>query len=314
MKMKMRKGNAAILGAASALVAGLVIGNVSVVRADVITFADQKDAMIFGTSGNADTGNSSGMGPGMFAGADGSLNKKRSLMQFDVAGHVPAGATVTDVQLTLILGQVAGSGSGGTGGAIPSRTFGVYDLLQPWTEGPSGSPTQMGIGGQGQGALSQVGDSSWTFSTITSTSPTKTGVTWPAGGNFSSTASSTETFSGGSFIVTPSGTTITPGSQYVFQGSQMITDVQNWLDNPSSNDGWLLRALTGLNTSNGTVDLESTATSFLGFWTRDGAAANNNPAMAPMLTVTYTPAPEPASLAMLLLAAPMIVRRRHRAR
>ncbi len=42
------------------------------------------------------------------------------------------------------------------------------------------------------------------------------------------------------------------------------------------NDGWIIKS-----------DLETSATSLLGFWSRDGAAANADPAIAPKLTITY---------------------------
>src|SRR5262245_49684652 len=91
------------------LFGSVILGGVSVASATVISIPATKDAMIFGTSANADTNMSSGKGPGMFAGADGSLNRKRSLIQFDIAGNVPSGAQITSATLTLILGQVAGS-------------------------------------------------------------------------------------------------------------------------------------------------------------------------------------------------------------
>jgi hypothetical protein len=58
--------------------------------------------------------------------------------------------------------------------------------------------------------------------------------------------------------------------------------------------------------------LEDTPTSFLGFWTKDGAAANNNPAIAPALTISYIPVPEPASFWLLLLAPLFVMRQRRR--
>src|SRR5215510_7941201 len=128
-----------------------MLGSVAFASAALVTIPAQKDAMIFGTSANADTNMSSGKGPGMFAGADGSLNRKRSLIQFDIAGNVPSGAQITSATLTLILGQVAGSGTGGAGGNIPSRTFNLFALNQDWGEGSSGTPTSTSIGGSGQG-------------------------------------------------------------------------------------------------------------------------------------------------------------------
>ena len=57
-----------------------------------VTLNPVKDAMIFGTSATVDTGNASGHGPALFAGADGSSNKKRSLVQFDfVNAVIPVG-------------------------------------------------------------------------------------------------------------------------------------------------------------------------------------------------------------------------------
>src|SRR5262245_63685118 len=102
------------------------------VSATVVTVGAAQDSMIVGTSAGADTGNASGKGPALFAGADGSSNKKRSLLMFDVASAgIPADATITSVTLSLWLGQVAGSGGGQGGGTpISPRIFNVYRLLQ----------------------------------------------------------------------------------------------------------------------------------------------------------------------------------------
>src|SRR5262249_35743849 len=83
--------------------------------ATVANFNPSKDAMVFATSTGSDTGNASGKGPGMFAGADGNSSKKRTLIQFNLAS-IPTTATVDKVTLNLIVGQIAGSGGGGGGG------------------------------------------------------------------------------------------------------------------------------------------------------------------------------------------------------
>jgi hypothetical protein len=287
---------------------GMVMGAASVDAATIVTFADQKDAMIFGTPAGADTGNSSGKGPGMFAGADGSLNRKRSLIQFDVAGNVPAGAHITSATLTLYLGQIAGSGGGGSGGSIPSRTLSLFDVQQDWGEGDSGlvgSPpaTSPNLGGSGQGYARVTGDSGWDYANFDSAN-TATGK-WNAGGpdlhggNVAAAASATSTFTA----------PFTLNNPYAWSSSGLASDVQQWLDAPSSNHGWMLEALTGLDTNNNVIALENTAQSFLGFWTRDGAAANSNPALTPTLTVTYE-VPEPGTCALLLLSAPLLMKRR----
>jgi hypothetical protein len=56
----------------------------------------------------------------------------------------------------------------------------------------------------------------------------------------------------------------------------MVTDVQNWLSSPSGYHGWLIKS-----------DLETMPTSFLGYWTKDGATANSYPNLRPKLTITY---------------------------
>ena len=261
----------------------------SLASAAVVIIPASKDAMIFGTSANADTNNASGRGPALFAGADGSLNKKRSLLQFDIAGSVPAGATITGATLALTLGQVAGSG-GGTGGnsTLPSRTFSLHDLQQDWGEGSSGSPTSPSIGGTGQGYARVNGDSTWDYPFFNSNAATAT--LWAGGvhgGNFAGTDSASSTF-----------TTFTVGGKYMWTSAVLAADVQHWLDNAATNFGWLLRADNGINGSGATVALESTSQSFLGFYSRDGAAANNDASLAPALSVMYTVLPEPAGLAL----------------
>lgn len=273
--------------------------------AEVVNVPASKDAMIFGTAANADTNNASGKGPAMFAGADGSSNRKRGLMQFDIAATVPAGAQITNVTLTLYLAQVAGSGAGGAGGNVPQRTLNLFDLQQDWGEGTSGSPTSPGVGGTGQGYPRVTGDSSWDYA-IYNSADTTAGK-WNAGGpdlhggNFSSTAAASSTFN----------LPYNLNTAYTWSSAGMVADVQAWLNAPSNNHGWLLKAMSGLDANNNPVDIESTPTSFLGFWTKDGAAANNNPNIAPVLSVTYV-VPEPSGFSLLLLSVASVVARRCR--
>jgi hypothetical protein len=75
------------------------------VRADVVTFGADRDVSIFQNNVN----NSLGGGPGFFAGTNAMNSPRRALISFDVAGSIPAGTTITNVQLTLTLGQVGGA-------------------------------------------------------------------------------------------------------------------------------------------------------------------------------------------------------------
>lgn len=66
------------------------------------------DAAIY--QNNPDYG--SGGGNALLAGTNGSLFVRRGLLAFDIAGSVPAGATIQSAELTLCLAQYAGSGGG----------------------------------------------------------------------------------------------------------------------------------------------------------------------------------------------------------
>lgn len=284
-------------------------------RADIVSIADSHDAMIFGKppvgggtpSQYTDTGNAAGAGPAIFAGADGSSNIKRGLIQFDLSS-IPAGSTITSATVTLHLAQVAGSaGNSNTTANATDRLFGLYANLQPWTEGPSNRTTVPGVGGTGQGAPRQNGDVTWDYASYNSNS--SLAVLWnngtSHGGNFSSTESDQ--------LEVPLNATLAIGGAFTFQSSAgLVADVQNWLNHPAANDGWLLKS----------DNLELTPTSFLGFWTREAVSEGNDPsqAIAPTLSVTFTPpagsaVPEPASLGSIALAAPaLLVRRRQSAR
>src|SRR5689334_14594360 len=97
----------------------------SAMASTTVSLPAAKDAMIFGTAAGADTNNASGRGPALFAGADGSSNRKRSMVAFDLSS-IPPTATIESVTMTLYLAQVAGSGGGSSGGTYPSRTFRLY--------------------------------------------------------------------------------------------------------------------------------------------------------------------------------------------
>ncbi|HVK77670.1 MAG TPA: hypothetical protein VM734_30405 [Kofleriaceae bacterium] len=234
-----------------------------------------KDAMIFATSSNVDTGNSSGKGPGMFAGADGSSNKKRSLVRFDLSA-IPTTAIVDTVTLNLIVGQIAGSGGGGGGGGgcgggctDPSRNFRIYTITTAWNEGPSGTPTSPTIGGTGQGWTTGTGDTSWTYTNYN-------GSLWTNGGGDYSTPEVVANTFGPTFTVGMTCSFVGDLTPMVDVNPDFVDDVQGWVTNPSTNQGWLIKS-----------DLETSPTSFLGFWTKDGAAANMNNGLRPELVVVW---------------------------
>src|SRR3954465_7853265 len=77
------------------------------VRADVASIGASKDNTIFQSNVN----NSLGAGQAIFAGTNAQSSPRRGLIQFDVAGAIPAGSTINSVQLTLFLNQTGSAAS-----------------------------------------------------------------------------------------------------------------------------------------------------------------------------------------------------------
>jgi Bacterial Ig domain/PA14 domain/Secretion system C-terminal sorting domain/Galactose oxidase, central domain len=155
------------------------------------------------------TGNSNGAGEFFIAGTTGSPYFNHALIMFDIAGSVPAGATIQSTTLTL---HVAGT-SGNSG------PYGIelHKLLQNWGEGTSNAGPQAG-----QGAPASANDATW----INTFHP---GLPWAApGGNYDTAVSAVQTVNGVGF--------------YSWSSATMVTNLQNWLNNPSTNFGWLLKS------------------------------------------------------------------------
>ena len=241
-------------------VMGMAVSLSSPAWADSVTIGSLADATIFQNNVN----NSNGGGPGIFSGGNaGAGPARRGLISFDIAGAVPTGATITDVAMTLVLGQSAGSGGTGGAGDSTPRTISLFAVTDAWGEGTT--PVSATIGGTGQGVAASPGDATWNqrmFGSVNWTTP---------GGDHVATASASLAVNN------------------VFQGAytwgstaQLVADVQNWLNNPSANFGWEM-----INND------ESGSQTFRSFYTKEWSDAS----MRPQLMITYlAPVPVPAAL------------------
>jgi len=186
--------------------------------------------------------NSNGAGNALFAGNNNNSHARRALLAFDIAGNIPAGATITSAELRLSLLQAPPN--------LSETAMTLHPLTASWGEGTSnaGNPGGMGI-------LAAARDATW----VNRFHP---GTAWTdPGGDFNPLASA-------SAPVGVLGNAVWTG---------LAGDVQNWLNGPAGNFGWLL---LGDETTN------QTARSF-------ASRQHITAALRPRLTIEYTAVPEP---------------------
>ena len=189
----------------SFLVAALAALSGSVASAGSVTLTSVADNTLY----QSDLGNiSNGAGTAMFAGTSASLasNIRRAVLRFDVAAGVPAGATITSASLVL----------NENGSNFDEYVCKVYRVLASWGEGAS-----VATGGQGGGTLAQTGDATWFRRFFPATNWTN------AGGDFSTTESAS--------------LAIGAGAAFTWTSAQLASDVQDMLNNPATNFGWLIQ-------------------------------------------------------------------------
>jgi hypothetical protein len=171
--------------------------------ADTVTLTPVRDNTVYEDAAGSF---SNGVGDHLFAGSTARGSVRRALLGFDVAGQVPAGATVTHVSLTL---HVSRTISG-------SRAVALHRGLTNWGEGTSDA-----FGEEGIGAESTPNDATWIHTFF------NTGFWTTAGGDFAETPSATQNVEGLGFYTWTS----TP---------ELVADVQTWLDDPTVDFGWVL--------------------------------------------------------------------------
>jgi hypothetical protein len=242
----MRTCSSAPFSRAAVLAAlGAIIAAAPAALADQITLVSNHDSTLYEVPiGEA----ANGAGAYMFVGTTNQGYSRRGLLSFDLAA-IPAGATITSASLRLRLSRETG----------PSATFDLHRVLASWGEGP----TDAGANGGG-GVAAEPGDSTWNYRVYDS-------LLWTTpGGDFSPTVSASQIANAVAF--------------YNWTSPQVTADVQGWLNNPSSNFGWLLKDST-----------EAVLHTAKRFDSHENSVAANRP----QLTITYViPAPGAAALAV----------------
>ncbi len=221
----------------------------SVASSVAIVVDAAKDTSVYSET----TGNSNGANPQIVLGNAASLGAtqagiRRALLEFDVATSVPAGATILTTQLQLT-STFAPTNPTGT------QTVSLYLVSTEWGEALSN-------GGIGAGAVGLTGDATWANAIVGSTA-------WgAAGGDFNASARASTSVTG---VAGGTGA----GGTYIWSSSNLVSDVQSWLDTPSGNHGWMLRS----------GETSGTRTTKV-FDSRESATAGNRP----KLNLTYRPA------------------------
>ncbi len=214
----------------------ILAASVAPSQTQVVTLDASKDNTLYEDA----TGSlSNGAGPGFFTGKTVTGAIRRGLLAFDVAGGVPANATITNVTLTLTVTQAQAT----------AQTIGLHRASADWGEG-----TSVGGGtGGGAGGPATTGDATWLHRF------------------FNTTLWSTP---GGDFAGTPSATSSVGGlGTYTWASTPaLVADVQQWLDTPSSNFGWVIVGGEG---ASGTAK-------------RFDSREHPTPSSRPKLTITYT--------------------------
>jgi len=171
--------------------------------AATVTLQSVADTSLFETNPDSNLGASD-----LAAGTTAKNLKSRALIRFDLAGEVPANATVTSVTMTLRVTKAPP-------GAVAS-TFGLHRVLQDWGEG-----TKTGIVGDPASA----GEATWNARRFPATLWSAPGAAAPA-----------------DYVAKASGSSLVAGlGNFTFASTpDLVADVQAWLADPGSNFGWML--------------------------------------------------------------------------
>ncbi|MEY2531956.1 MAG: hypothetical protein QOI96_2041, partial [Verrucomicrobiota bacterium] len=189
-----------------------------------------------------------GGNPTFIAGTNNNLKRSHGLVRFNLAGQIPANASIQSASLTLTVTNVPF--------APTDSTFDLHRVLVDWGEGTGFSNS----GDAGRAAV--AGEATWNHRFHPSTSWSAVGAAAP--GDFSSTVSASQP--------------VHLQGAYTFSSNPaLVSDVKQWLANPSTNFGWIVIS-----------ESEATTGTHRTFASRE-SSANNKPTLVVQYVIPVTP-------------------------
>jgi len=168
-----------------------------------VVLTPSKDNTLYETSNGS---LSNGSGVHLFAGATNQRQLRRALLRFDLTSQIPPGSRITSASLAARVSQTISG----------PQSMELRRVSADWGEGSSNA----GASSDGDGAPSQPGDATWLHSFF----PNRL---WSRrGGDFAAVADATAIAGSGNMAWASS--------------TAMIARVQEWLDQSSTNFGWII--------------------------------------------------------------------------
>lgn len=218
----------------SAVVALFCIQSVAFAQQEVTIVATKDNSLYQDVSGSI----SNGAGSYLFAGKTNTGSIRRGLIYFDLSGSIPKSANITGVTVKLTMSKTAAG----------ATNVSLHKVTASWGEGTSNADAN-----EGGGASATTGDATWVHRFFNTES-------WAnQGGDFSSTASATLSIGG-------------VGSYQFTSTPELVADVQGWVIDSTTNNGWIII---------GDESVNQTAKRF-------DSRENASPAGRPTLVVQYS--------------------------
>ncbi len=199
----------------------------------------------------------------------GKANSDRGLVEFDLSG-IPAGSTIISATLSMYVHYAE---------STTPQPVALYAMTEAWSHGSGDSATPDGFEGGGFAAMD--GDSTWQDEIYNTDAGQAVPWSMPP---IPITGSDPHL----PFASMPSATAMVSGTAGTFCWTGLTSDVQNWLNNPSSNYGWILIGDESLSPApDGTGNTLHFNSMFND--TTDSAVPPTTESPVPQLTITYEP-------------------------